>query len=182
MEEAIREKTEEIKLALGELGRRLETGDDTRILYWVIPAHLACAHRPLRHHPRYGGSGRNLSPDAAPLVTEWARRVRAEGIRSIICLMHAKDLSYYAELDLGAENLLEFYAKQGFRVVSLPWEDPHHSRTATHDRQRKLCRIRTDALASYDGLPKPVLIQCSAAIDRSSPVAAYIYVHRRPAA
>jgi hypothetical protein len=180
-EESIAAKTRDIQLAFGALGRTLEKGDETNLLYWVIPYGLACAHRPLRHHPRFGGSGRNLSPDASPLVIQWAARVRAEGIRSIISLMHTKDLAYYANLELGAPSLLDFYRDQGLVVEHLPWEDPHHSRTAAAEKEKKLRVIRVRALAIYDSLPKPALLQCSAGIDRSAPVAAFIHAKRAPA-
>ena len=36
---------------------------------------------------------------------------------------------------------------------------------------------RHEALQAFDNLPKPVLLHCSAGIDRSSPVAAFIFVN-----
>jgi hypothetical protein len=47
LEELIETKTLEIKRAMSALGRRLEAGDESQLLVWVIPGNLACAHRPL---------------------------------------------------------------------------------------------------------------------------------------
>jgi protein-tyrosine phosphatase len=92
--------------------------------------------------------------------------------------MHDRDLHCYASLNLGTSDLLEFYKKKGFDVVSIPWEDPHHKRTKPNEKRRMLLHVREKALTAYDALTKPVLVQCSAGIDRSSPVAAFIYVKR----
>lgn len=173
--EIIENKTREIKLAMGSLGRRLEQGDNSQLLYWVIPDQLACAHRPLRHHPLYGGSGKNLSSMAAGLVHEWAEEIVLYGIKSIISLMHDRDLNCYSLLDLGATSLLEYYEKRGLVVAHIPWEDPHHKKSGPAEKRKMLLKVRKEALSVYQNLPKPVLIQCSAGIDRSSPVAAFIW-------
>lgn len=174
----ILKKTHEIKVAMSRFGSRLECGDEREILYWVMPKLLTCAHRLLRHHPIWGGSGNNLAPAATKLVIEWSKRVLDSGIRSIISLMHDRDIRCYLSLNLNAKNLLEFYKQQGFQVSHLPWEDPHHKKSSPEEKRKTLLRIRHEALGAYDDLPKPVLIQCSAGIDRSSPVAAFIFIKR----
>jgi hypothetical protein len=171
-------KTLDIKRAMSDLGRRLAKNDNSQLLHWVIPEKLACAHRPLRHHPLYGGSGKNLSLSATSLVFDWAEEVQIIGVRGIICLMHDRDLRYYGSLNLGTANLLEFYKKVGFEVSHIPWEDPHHKKSSGAEKEKSLLKVRELALAAYDDLPKPVLIQCSAGIDRSSPVAAFIWAKR----
>lgn len=178
MEDAIDAKTIEIKLAMGALGRRMENGDDSQILYWVIPTNLACAHRPLRHHPCYGGSGNNLDSSATQLVKDWVTEIRLCGIKSIISLMHDRDLRCYTSLDLNTANILEFYKQEELVVSHIPWEDPHHKKSSFSEKRKTYLKVREEALAAYDALPKPTLIQCSAGIDRSSPVAAFIYVNR----
>jgi hypothetical protein len=180
-EEAAREEwtdemTEEIKRAMSALGKKLESGDSSQLLHWVMPGALACVHRPLRHHPLYGGSGNNLSPSAAILVKQWAIDVGKAGIRSIISLMHDRDLRCYLDLDLDDAGLLEFYRRQGFAVSHVPWEDPHHKKSTSEEKRATCYRVRQEALAAFDTLEKPVLIQCSAGIDRSAPVAAFICV------
>jgi len=178
LEEAIDSKSREIKLAMSALGRRIEHGDSSQFLHWVILDRLACAHRPLRHHPRYGGSGNNLDSSATGLVHDWVKEVQRCGIKGIISLMHDRDLRYYTALDLGTADLLGFYEQHGFEVSHIPWEDPHHKKSTLTEKRRMFLRVRQKALAAYDVLPKPVLVQCSAGIDRSSPVAAFIYVSR----
>jgi hypothetical protein len=180
MEAEINDKAHEIARRIGKLGRELENDykHDDKLLVPVIPEKLACAHRPLRYHPLYGGSGKNISPDAAADVVDWAETISLLGIRSIICLMHQKDIDYYKDLDLNAPNLIEFYGKY-FEVRHIPWEDPHHSKTSKELIEKKLKQVRQDALRAYDELPKPVLIHCSAGQDRSAPVAAYIWFLRK---
>ncbi len=142
----------------------------------MIPDALACAHRPLRHHPQYGGSGRDLPTEATSEVARWVDLIRDFGIHTIISLIHPKELRHYAHLDLGAEDLIYFYRKSGFEVRHIPWEDPAHRPTSERFTfQEELTRIREEALRAFDELPKPVLLHCSAGIDRSSPVAAYIW-------
>ncbi len=156
------------------MGRRIEAEDDSELLFWVLPGQLACSHRPLRYNRYYGGSLRNLDPEAAPLVIEWAARIRSEGIKSIICLMNPKEVGFYGGLDLGANDLIEFYRAQGFDVCWLPWEDPAHSKADKAVKRRSLAENREKAIAAFRDLPKPVLLHCSAGEDRSAPVAAYI--------
>jgi len=175
MKDLIENKTHEIKCAMSALGRRLEEGTASTLVHWVTPGQLACAHRPLRHHPQFGGSGRNLSASAADLVKDWVEEIIVTGIKSVISLMHDRDLNYYSLLNLGEGNLLDFYSQSGLLLAHLPWEDPHHKKTKELQKIEKLLSIRTEALLAYQKLPKPVLVQCSAGIDRSSPVAAYIW-------
>jgi|SRR5208337_1264204 len=178
VEKLIETKTEEIRSALSRLGRKMKDGDDSELLHWVIPQALACSQRPLRYHPLYGVSGANIPAEAGPLVKDWATFIQCLGIKSIISLMHDRDLGYYAKLDLGAPTLVEFYKLQGFEVAHLPWEDPLHKRTPKQEVRQRLLLIRRKALDAYNRLTKPVLIQCSAGIDRTAPVAAYIFANR----
>ena len=88
METEIQVKKEEIADQLSSLKRRLEADyvNDERLLVWVIPGEFACSHRPLRHHPLFGGSGRNITSEATDLVEDWADTIYLLGIKSIICL------------------------------------------------------------------------------------------------
>ena len=91
--------------------------------------------------------------------------------------MHDKELAYYSSLDLRAPDLIGFYASQGFEVRRITWEDPAHSKASKIRIQKKL-EVRTLVLEAFDALPKPALLNCSDGIDRSSPVAAVLAVHR----
>lgn len=172
-------KANEIRAALRSLGRRLGAGDDSAFVAWVIPGRLACAHRPLRHHPKFGGSRRDLPPEATGAVVRWMDRVVAEGFRSIICLMHPKEIAHYAALELQAPDPLAFYASNDLQACHKPWEDPAYrlpgERATFAD---ELQRVQVEVLERFDRLPKPVLLHCSVGIDRSSPVAAFIWSKR----
>jgi len=157
---------------------QLESGDDSELLVWVIPGKLATAQRPLRHHPQYAGSGAIIPKQATPLLVSWASAIRDSGIASIISFMHERDRRCYSELDLHAADINQFFEKQGFKVARIPWEDPHHSRADARTKRKNFERCRTEALRAFDSLPKPVLLQCSSGIDRSAPVAAYIWLKR----
>ncbi len=178
MRQQIDTKSREIADRMRDLGRRLERGDESEFLTWVIPDQLACGHRPLRHHQVYGGSARNLDSGATSFLFEWVEFMQVYDVQSIICLMHENELAYYNALDLNASNLVEFYRFQGFKVCHLPWEDPAHSDTDLETIAKQRREIRHDALEAFDNLPKPVLLHCSAGIQRSAPVAAFIWWHR----
>lgn len=178
LEAVVEEQTSIIKAAMAALGRDIQAGNERELLHWIIPCQLACAHRPLRYHTLYGGSRTPLPPEAAVLVEEWAELIKVEGIRSIISLWHDGDTACYRALPLGDGDLLKYLETQGFVVARHPYEDPAHKRTPIDQARTMLERIREEALRSYDSLPKPVLIQCSAGQDRSAPVAAYIYARR----
>lgn len=181
-EKSLQDKASQLRAELRSLGRRLETGDDRVLFIWVMNDQLACAHRPLRHHPEFGGSGRRLPSEAASEVIRWVDRIVAAGFHSLICLMHPKEIAHYSGLDLGASNIIELYRVKGLKVCHLPWADPAHR--VDHGRtsfEVELLRIRAEALECFDRLPKPVLLHCSAGIDRSAPVCAYVHFERSKA-
>lgn len=175
----LRIKACELRKSLGCLGKQLNQGDNSRIIVWVIPGALACAHRPLRHHPCFGGSRRDLPEAATSAVVGWVDDVMRLGFRSIICLMHPKEIAHYSALKLAASDLLAYYRSRGIQVCHRPWDDPAH-RPAEEKVPfaQELERIRSECLTCFDELPKPVLLHCSAGIDRSSPVAAFIWANR----
>lgn len=168
----------EIRSAMRSLGRAIQGGDDRELLHWVIPRVLAVVHRPLRYHPLYGGSRLPLPEDASPLIEEWADLLQVEGVRSIISLMHDGDVACYRKLSIGNGDLLTYLQDRGFFIARHPYEDPAHKSVRPSEARLRLHRIREEALESFDRLPKPVLITCSAGQDRSAPVAAYLYAHR----
>lgn len=167
----------EIRARMSDLRNRLASQPESVPFEWIIPDALACSQRPLRDRPEYQDAT-PLPREAGPLVLAWIEAVKAAGIRSIICLMHAKELRYYDNLDSMEGGLLTAYRKAGYEVRHLPWPDPFHGKTA-QERSRRFAlveSIKIQAADAYENLPKPVLIHCSAAIDRSPPVAAYVAI------
>jgi hypothetical protein len=107
--------------------------------------------------------------------------MRTAGIQAIICLMGPAEFAHYKDVcsKLGAADLIGVYESHGFRVCSIPWEDPLY-RVGQGGRSYKdqLLEVREKSLRAFDEFPKPVLLHCSSGIQRSSPVAAFIYSQR----
>jgi len=167
-------KESDIKRELIRIRQQIMKGDESELVIWVIPSILACSQRPLRDHPQFGGRS-PLPSEARPEVVSWVSRVKNIGIRSIICLLEPDQLDrYYVRggLNLHASGLLGYYRKHGFNVKHFPLTD----------YQRPTDALMNQVLEEFDRLPKPVLIQCSAAIDRTTPVAAFIAARREPMA
>lgn len=116
---------------------------------WAIPKQLVRSHR-----PGYSGERGKTVPQAE--VDAWIEEVAELGVRSIICLLADDELALYSALP---DGLLAYYRTAGFRVEHVP--APDHARPPLMDIH--LQRI-WDA---YQALPKPVLIHCSAGIDRT---------------
>jgi hypothetical protein len=156
-----------------------ECGDYSQVVTWVIGRTLACAARPLRYHHIYKGSGKALPAEAKPELDKWIERIHSEGIVSIISLVSEKELRHYSALLPDAVTLIDYYKSSGFHVHHVRWSDPadagYTGFGAEVQEKRKI------VLDAYDRLPKPVLVHCSAAIDRSPPILAYLVyeVHRR---
>ena len=161
----------EIRRKMQGLRDKISSGDETEIFAWIITGKLACSQRPLRDHPEFGG--RALLPSRSrPLVEAWVDKVVSIGIRSIICLLEDAQLDrYYVRggLNLHEHGLLGYYESRGLDWRHLPLTD----------YQRPGKEAMRDILAAYDNLEKPVLLHCSAATDRTTPVAAYIEASRR---
>ena len=166
----------ELQERMRVIGMRKSHGDFSRFVVWAIDGHLAIAERPLRYHPDFGGSGKPLPPEARKAAVDWVSKLEAVGVRSIICLTHPSELRYYEPLGLHPEGLLGFLKSRGFQVAHIPWPDPAHSKSLEERKKRleKVNEIKLKAFEAYKFLDEPVVVICSAAIDRSPPVAAYI--------
>jgi len=156
-----------------------ECGDYSQVMTWAIEGKLACAARPLRYHHIYKGSGKALPAEARPELDKWIERVKHEGIVSIICFVSEKELSHYSQLLPDRTTLIDYYESVGFQVRHVPWSDPAHIGYTNFDTEIEEKRLVL--LEAYDQLPKPVLVHCSAAIDRSPPVVAYVVLKQRTA-
>jgi protein tyrosine phosphatase (PTP) superfamily phosphohydrolase (DUF442 family) len=167
----IKKLEQKIKNELTRIRSQIKEGNETEPVFWVIPQKLACSQRPLRDHPEFGGR------DATPikrnpkkfreLVINWVDRIEALGIKSIICLLEVKQHERYyviPEVNLHKHGLLGYYDQRGFAVEHFPLTD--YRRPTPHDMEK--------VLELFDSLTKPVLIHCSAGIDRTAPIAAYI--------
>ena len=160
-----------IRSELERIRTQIYRGDEDEIWIWVIPERLACAQRPLRDDPRFGGGpGKSpppLPPEARPFVDAWVNRVIRAGFRSVISLLEVVQLErHYVRggLNLHPEGLLGFYRSCGLAVDSI----------SCTDYQTPSVLQKQQVLDAFRRLPKPVLLHCSAGIDRSSPVAAFL--------
>ena len=174
------EITRAIKAKLQRIRDQIRWGDDSEIIVWLLGGTLACSQRPLRDDPDFGvhlpscrcGCCRQpLPPEARELVVEWVERVKSQGIRSIVSLLEeTQHERYYLRGGLGLhpEGLFGYYRSQGFSFCNIPLTD---YQTPSESQMERI-------LEAFDRMPKPVLLQCSAAIDRTSPVAAYIVSKR----
>jgi hypothetical protein len=97
-----------IREQLRDLGERLQSGDNSNLVVWVLDGALACAQRPLRRHPAFGGR-KPLPLEARDAVIDWLRCIVELGFAGIICLSHEKELKYYESLCLHPDGLLGFY-------------------------------------------------------------------------
>lgn len=181
MSDPERDLANQIRSDLWTLRREIKAGSKSALVIWPIPEKLACAQRPLRDHPLYGGSAKVLPPEAATEVLSWIARIEKQGLRSIICLMHPKEFEYYQPLNLHPKGLLGLYRERGFQVRHIPWPDPAHAKTeeARTKLKNRVHEIKVEAYQAFLELPHPTLLHCSAGIDRSAPVAAYIVLRER---
>jgi len=116
---------------------------------WVIAGQLARSSRP-------GYGGERGTPVARDTVDAWLQQVKAMGIASIICFLAEDQLAYYDGL---AAGLLGTYRAAGLSVVHVP--APDLRRPPLDEAQLE------DAWQAYRALPKPVLVHCSAGVDRT---------------
>lgn len=157
---------------MGSLRSRMRSNPEADPLIWPIPGELACSQRPLRDHPDYKDCS-PLPSQSFPLIANWINQVCNAGIRGVICLLTPKQLQRYEGFH--TDGLLGAYREAGLTVVHIPVFDEVHP----DDTEGSMVlgeAVFNKAFECFTHLPKPVLLHCSAGIDRSSPVAAQIVV------
>jgi len=100
----------------------------------------------------------------AKTVDAWIAEANEAKVRTILCLLDDAQLEYYRQV--GAGGLLSRYHAAGFAVIHRPVAD--HQRPAVSDEL--LQRIAADFLAAE----LPLLIHCSAGMDRTGAVIEYL--------
>lgn len=157
----------------------LVAGDPLPILVWAIPGELAITQRPLRAHPDpgFGASRQSLPEDARPAIDAWIDDLKSQGIRSVIVLTSDKELAHYDAPTGRDGGLLQIYRDAGLEVLAKPADDPAHDVTAAAAFKAAVDDIAADVASELEQLRRPAVMQCSAAIDRSPPVAARVAFH-----
>lgn len=127
---------------------------------WVIEDVLATSPRP----------GFSPGPEltvGVGVVETWVEEALAFGIRSIICLIAGDQLWLYRKAV--PEGLIVRYEASGFEVTHIPTMD-QQTVPFTEDQYDM-------AWHGFKTMPKPVLVHCSAGMDRTGRIVRHILDH-----
>lgn len=118
---------------------------------WVIKNQLARSSR-----PGYGGEYERGAASVID-IEYWVARVKKAGIKSIICLLAEEHLVLYSSAL--PSGLIRYYEDSGFFVAHIPVRD-HQYPPLTSEHLEQVWE-------AFQTLEKPVLVHCSAGVDRT---------------